>query len=467
MVTRYIITIDNEQHEFVPYNSDTIEITFTPDDKAGVWQWIYNINEIEIGGQSNLSDYQWLYNKLTINKCRICYLTVYCDSKVYEFKFNYWKCEFNLDECIINIKPSYYLPNYDNFILQYDDDFDITANVTDKAIHAVWGTYNYPNAKKLSDILDYMCNSIGCSWTSRFLTDVIPPIPFPIGYLDAPFNNSDYSTINIYGNLHITNSSSRTDAIEMSLSQLLDALCNNHLNLRWRFIEDTNTLEIEHYKYFNNSLSYSNMPIIGIDATTINGGIYLDETNKYNIPDVKLYSDERWYMPIKQADAVQAGVQNGSISNFNWRFIYDCAIEPNTINKTNTYFETNVEASDRIPSSELLLVAVDIPNVGFISEFQQGPNHYIMNFPFVSTIIYKLWLWNRPFPLGHRFIGQAEFAMESTLKSLINEISIPICCADINPYELVKTGIGDGYIDTYIIDLTTGMVTFKLKYEDL
>jgi hypothetical protein len=90
-----------------------------------------------------------------------------------------------------------------------------------------------------------------------------------------------------------------------------------------------------------------------------------------------------------------------------------------------------------------------------------------MNYPFQAGIIHKWFMWNRPFPLGHRIWGQADFAMESTIKPREHQIEIPICCDEVNPYQLVKTGLGNGYIDNYELEIATGMVAFTLKYEDV
>lgn len=459
MANSFYINIGAETYTFIPYNYEDIEISFSPDDKVGAWQWLYSITEIIIGGASNPQDYEWLSQRLYADKCRMCYLTYECDGVQYTFKFNYWLCEFDLDRCIISIKCKYYLPNYENFSKNFEEEFDITDHVANSPVDEPHLGITYSYAKKLHDVFDYICGQIGCGWVSTFLTNPFPPMQYLVGSFAPPYAAYEIFDSNPYCNLHLSRSLSSTDAIELSLKQLLDAICNQHLNLRWYFLESTNTLYIEHYKYFNNSLSYSNPPVVGIDATIINAGRWISESNNYKIIEANYYSQERWQMPIKQADVVAVGVH----FSFHYRFWYDCSIPSDKIGIVNATFETNLHACHLLGDNQILLMAVD--DNGDVYEWPSGLNT-IINFPFQSGIIYKYWMWNRPYPYGHRLFIEPEFAMESTIKSREHEVSFPLCCTEVNPYRLVTTYIGNAYIDNWKYKVSSGILSAKLKYED-
>ena len=81
MEVRYTLQCDGETIDVTPYNYDDIVIKLNPDESAGAWQLLPEINDVIIGGVSNYSQYEWLYDRLKNDKCRMVYFTYYCDAK--------------------------------------------------------------------------------------------------------------------------------------------------------------------------------------------------------------------------------------------------------------------------------------------------------------------------------------------------------------------------------------------------
>jgi GGDEF domain-containing protein len=75
--------------------------------------------------------------------------------------------------------------------------------------------------------------------------------------------------------------------------------------------------------------------------------------------------------------------------------------------------------------------------------------------------------WNRPYITAKRKINQPAYQMKTTNKIKRQSITMPVCCADIDAFDLVKTNMGEAWIDKYIYRVATGMVTLNLKYEDI
>jgi hypothetical protein len=455
------ITIDGETITVYPYNIDDMSIKCVPVDKIGAWQWLFDVDEILIGGISKITEYMWLYDRLIADKCRMCYVDITCDNITYAFKFNYWSSEFDLDNCIITIKGKYSLPNYEAFDALYSNEYNITEHVADTFATTLYGAIPFPNAKRLRDILDYVCGQIGISWQSDILTNAVTPMPFAAGSFYDPFLLLDLSTTNVYNNLIISQSPAAAgDIIELSIENILQFLAEETIDLRWKFDELTNTLIIEHYKYWQNSESYTLPAQIGVDATIIDAGKWLKETNNYKINESKLLTKERWKPQVTPPTIIVAPLT--TTLTYGMVIKYDCAAIPFKENTINNMLETQVLACSFLGEKQLLLLACDIND--FVWQYA-AYGSYIVNHPFHPRVLFKFRTYGRPFLQG--VMNGYDTTMESTSKCMFNSIELPMCCEVIDPYKLVKTDLGDGHIEDYELNLSTGMVKFSLKYEDI
>lgn len=448
-----------------PLNSDEITIQYKKLDIPGCVNFIPELSTIILFK----SDYTWILSQFDADKSAVIQLNYYCDGVLkHSFTFNYFLCSFDLDRCVVEIVTRH-KSNIYNALNYLDVEFDFS--IFPAHIVQVDGlSIEYPRSFMVQEMLDYFITIVaGMSWDSEFLLSSTPPIQIPVGTVPtAP--TFGMTTNNYYRFLFISLAPAGDVITELKIrfGDLLSQLCNEYLNLGWYYDEINNKMIIEHISYFDNGFTYSGSPVVGIDATAINGGKWLLDTNNYKINESKIVLREMW---------TPNTVNYNSVFSFDWGFIYPNNSISTTTNNIRLTYETNIKSiEDRIyvegGSALVLMACYFYPLDGKYHTFQHLlSGNLINNVAFWQCFIYKWWRWNRVF----KRLGDIDYligvsptneTIYSTVKLRQQLITIPNCCDTIDPYKLVKTGLGDAYIEDYSINTATGMVTLNLKYED-
>lgn len=465
MANRFEVIDGADVREFMPYNYDDVAITYQRLDKPGAYQLVPNIEAIMLYA----SDFSWLLPRMQANKCNEYFIKYYCDGVLkYTGIFNYFNCSIDNDNCIMTVQPKYYSANLNTFLENWEEEYDLDDVLNRTLIKVDSAGLNYNYAKKLQEFIDYFVADIGCSWTSRFLDDPSTPMVFPILSYDSPFNVAESNSPNPYKHIFFCPSDSNSNkSVVVSIGKILEILCEQYLNLRWIFNETTNTLIIEHLSYFENSLSYANPASVSIDATTIDGGKWLRETNKYVVDEKDYYNQEIWSPNIAKVNGIQY--------NYSFQWFYNCDVLKQKIRRIPLEYDTHVLGVEQIGEETIMLCACYYDNAlanYYIWEWEDpvNPGTYIVNYYFKGDMLWVYWMHNRPFPSARRFKNATDKAMHSTSRPRTQRISLPLCCNDantLNEYYLVKTNIGNGYLSEYKHRIASGMYDLTLKFDDV
>jgi len=441
-----------DEREFEPFNYNEIEISETYKNENGSWYFLTECGEISIIG----ADYEWLLARLMADRCGDFYVKVECNNALqYYGKYNYYTCNIDYDHCIIDIKPTH--ESYLTKVLAVMDNIkDLRTLVADTLV--IGGGYTYNNAKRLNDVINAFLAGTGVTLQSVFLQNQFSPEPFrfPVGTFEAPFD--DVETINNKFNfLYLTLPNHQLNrTMEMSLSDLLKELCKS-LPLRWTVDETNAKLIIEHVYYFQLGKKYTGTPNIALDITTINGGLYLEETNKINFIETKFPKYEK-----------HSPKYNGFYLRYGVNFINDCVQEykqedfmplwendPYTVETEEVDCVMLLGCYDNIVSKNIWVKS--IPSITFI------------NYYFSDYVLIYYWLYDRLFERVYSPVGSATWWNTITKKPYKKQegIQVPLCCNQINNYERVKTAIGNAMIDKIKYNVATGQATLNLKYDDI
>lgn len=250
----------------------------------------------------------------------------------------------------------------------------------------------------------------------------------------------------------------------ISLMQITNML-RDCFNCYW-YIED-NKFKIEHISFFQNGKSYTGSPLIGLYLTNqlafMNGKHWTFGTNKYdfdknNMPERYVY---KWMddvttpfsgLPIEiLSDYVEKGKKEEiSISKFTSDIDF-IVTQPNEINqdgfvlllteqRTPTYFT--------IPFVELEVdgIKYNMQN-GYAAMAYLQPNFLIYNMPAPQALV-----------------NNTEINTKSVARNKKQTINIPIAMR-FNPFDLIKTEIGEGIIEKISINLESLIGKATLKYE--
>jgi hypothetical protein len=81
-----------------------------------------------------------------------------------------------------------------------------------------------------------------------------------------------------------------------------------------------------------------------------------------------------------------------------------------------------------------------------------------------SYLISEFHFYNRSYKIGTWMNKEWQFFTWKYTRNQ-TDISIPGCCLEINPYQLVSTTLGDGEIKEFTLELKTGEITLILCYD--
>ena len=477
MQNRFVIIDDiGTERDFTPYNYNEIKIVDKRSTLTRAWMWDKHIDDIEILG----ADYDYVYNLINTNKCVDYYIKWYCDGALkYYGYFNYYSCDIDKDGCKMSIKSEEYNAAYKYFLLRYDQEFDLDVSVAQVPDYdQVQGKDRaYHKSKKINDILDFLADRCGLTVSSKFLRDAVCPIIVLPNDLESPYDNIDTSTYNPYNQMFLARTL-ETDELKTSLKDMLNALCEQYFNLYWHIDYNTNILHIEHALYYINNKSYTINNSVGLDLTTINGGEYVIDTNKYSIDKQEIFNRTSWEPQYKQHQPfIIAGTPFPANAIYGWQLYSNCSPDINNTKDISQNYETYVKMTEYISASCLLLFCTyeDPAFLGWYRVYLHWDGTpYIMgsealyNYPFEHGYGWHLWRWNAESPIAYYDLNKPEQIMKS-MKYVLKQVDIefPLCCDELDLNKLVRTNMGDGMIDEASLNISTGMCTLKLKYADI
>ena len=233
------------------------------------------------------------------------------------------------------------------------------------------------------------------------------------------------------------------------------------------YVDEDNYLRFEHYDFFDKNLSYSVERSVGIDLSNekrienINEISYGDlkipryeefehsdsfneefigETIKYNsyCANKKEGEDTVLYETRNLATDLLRVVQNPDAVRKDSFFLLITEWEDNG---TGIYFYYSYPAESALTGEQVENGELSIPNLQE-AYFKHG----------------------RPLSQGMMNLSLVEF--ESVIRNVEQEdISFEICCDDFNPYRLIRTPYGDGYVEEADYKMKDGIMTVKLTYD--
>ena len=292
----YAIESNGTETEVFPVN----EVKFRYQRQEGQYYYRLTIDgSLEFQDRTGITDYTFLKSfETTVN-----YLNLRVEqnngSNVYSSfltSFIDLKGEWKVDQtkCTLGIKPN----DVYTFIDKYGDiEFNIlqsglTQTTIDALISAV--TYSYPKCVNIITALEYVYQNIagvsGASITSQFFTSATNPI-----------TSAATETNNIFitpKTIVIDETDPNTETVlNVTFNGLMKAL-NNMYNVYFNIVGST--LFIEHFKYYDNALSYSVGKSVGLNLTSYTnngksfGSTLIDNKNQYTYDSSKLVNKEKY-----------------------------------------------------------------------------------------------------------------------------------------------------------------------------
>jgi len=342
---------------------------------------------------------------------------------------------------------------------EYKNIWLLTEVYTSKALA---GSATIPNGRLLTDVLQYLLGDCEYQFFSQMLQNTTNPLT------GAFINPLKYLTIHQNSDVKYPDSTEQATILNMSLKSLLANL-KIMLDLDWIIIENAFiNFHLEHRKYFENGLSYTNPQIVGLDATTLinekSGVRYIEGTNKYNISkaNVVKYESFTW--------------ENANSENFigvNMEYIAPPALKDIKENSVSlmTDLPYILNTPDAVSSEGYTMFQNNLvagiytvgEEVGLLNPSNLPNNHLSW-----ANLQPKYLTYGRPTPRG--YINNSpdnpttEVIFDSTSKQKTQTITIPICCDTLEMRELITTDLGNGEIVSTSEDLKTGMITITLKY---
>ena len=325
----------------------------------------------------------------------------------------------------------------------------------------------YPLDACISVLLNQFASGIsfGASTTySQFLYSGADPV--------GGHNNALYLT----PKSNITNGEYETPAQKapVTLKDILSML-RDTFQCYW-FIDEYNRLRIEHVKYFMKGGSYETDPSVGINLTTLtnkrNGKNWAFGTNVYEFE--KLDMPERFQFdwmddvtemfkglpivvdsPFVQHDKIEDIHVSNFTSDIDYMLLNPQAISPDGFCLLNAYSDGH---------GNIAVPVINIMKGGVRYRAQNGNlSYYILQNPY--------WLYNMP---AKRLIFNnsgipTQASMVSRMKK--QTVNIPLGLPDqstgedLNLWQLVATGLGNGQIHSVSVRLTSRMAKTELRYD--
>lgn len=248
----------------------------------------------------------------------------------------------------------------------------------------------------------------------------------------------------------------------ITLSEVLKML-RDAIGCYW-FIDEQNRLRVEHVSWFKNGGSYTGIPSVGIDVTTMlnsrNGKPWSRGTNeisyeKLDMPERYEYSwmdDTTTQFKGYPVEVISSYVEQGkieeiTIAGFNSDIDY-MMLNPSTVSEDGfALMCCKVENGQyNVP----IAIVVDILNI--LQNYQ------------LSMMMLQGYFLRSDLSSWHVKINQTTTIAWGIQRKKEQKIDIPLDVSEPNMQALVKTGIGNGEIKTMSINLSSRMAKTTLRY---
>ena len=306
------------------------------------------------------------------------------------------------------------------------------------------------------------------SYHSEFLFSALNPL----GFFSCSLPTSTFFFFDRVDNfdLYITPKSNVVSAnydqpaktAEITLSQVFSML-ESMYQLHWHL--EGRDLRIEHVSWYRNGGSYTGK-VIGSDITSLlqrkNNKFWGFNTNNYSFDKVTM--PER--LEFGFADDCSEAFTGEAIEILS-PFVSKGNIDDKTVQGFTNDIDYILANSNDISKSGFVCFACDpatkkaiwkVQNIGLKNVFSQNA---FSGFPFSHSNFYIYDL-----PANNVVINGIEKNIASTNVSRYKkqEVSYPVQ-SNINPYELIKTNLGDGIVDKYEINLESRIVKATIKHD--
>lgn len=303
----------------------------------------------------------------------------------------------------------------------------------------------------LNDVLDMFADFAGLNYASHFFQDD----PCPMGG----------ETLELTKLLQISNVRDTSEAATKGMLKLKDLLTmiRDTFNVFW-YVDSSGDFRLEHRKYFEYGLSYTFSPVIELDLTAVYPVNTL-HMNQYEWSTPELYRWEKQDFAYSYfMDWTEAAIEYPQLSILN-----------NDTKSTSIDWGTDIvsmyEQRADLPTKGWVLLNVNlrgshgifmekvINTIGAISgiEFQNARFS-------PANLMRDLWTYGRLLPSGKVNGVSRSFNTVARLRKQI-ELTIPLCCQDIDFEGLFRTELGDGILDSGEYEAKSGNLKMNLIYE--
>lgn len=308
-------------------------------------------------------------------------------------------------------------------------------------------SFTFQNARYITDIFEYLLEPVGIGFTSLLLGVVNPMGGTSLQKLTlaSTYEFGDYSN-------PATNQDITLKGLLLSLKELLNI----------QFYIDTNrTLHLENERYFSLGYSYTVPKTVTLDLTLPAYVQYAKGLNKYTYGSQTKYLYEDWEIPFSDGQDF-VGEQ----------ITYKCSADAET-KLHPTEFGTDLwwmaVHSSELPRNGWALIQVYDTGGGIsiravrneVGILSGGviPNGHLS----LANLHNRYWTWERLFPTGK--MNGNDISFDSfEFKRIQTALNVPACC-DIDMTGLIRTGLGEGLLESAEYESKSGMMKIIVKHE--
>ena len=303
----------------------------------------------------------------------------------------------------------------------------------------------------LKNILEYYASIFDLTYVSSFFNDS----PCPMGGYTLTYASMQ----------HLSDMRDTFDPATKGLVKLKDLLTwiRDTFNAYW-FVDSNGDFRIEHRKYFDYGLSYTETHVIELDLISVYP-VEIKHLNRYewNKPEVNKF--EKLIFPFSyfidwtdaQIEYLQGSIINTETKEVNVEWGTDAIgmYDGKEDLPKKGWVLLDILKDDSNPMITLYKVRNEIGALTGIS---------MQNARFSSANILKnWWTFGRLLPQGMVNGVLTDFEVEKLRKQV--ELNIPMCCQDIDLNGLFRTELGDGWMDSGEYEAKTGTLKLNLIYE--
>lgn len=308
---------------------------------------------------------------------------------------------------------------------------------------------------------------------SALLAQVAPSVTFGA---DAAYSQFLYGTNTVYpymGRLVLTPKSNvlvaeYTQPAQKALTTLgtVLAMLRDALGCYW-FVDSSNRLRIEHISWFKNGGSYIGSPVVGIDVTkmmvTRNGRPWTLGTAEYSYDKVDMPERYQYRWMDETTD-----VFKGDPVEIRSTFVNEGDVEEISINGFNSDVDYMMLNPSNVSSEGFALLCCTVNGgvytVPVGSDILDGAPVSIQNYLVAfrglipGCLVYDMPSWNIN-------VNGSDANAKGIQRKKKQEIKVPMGSSVPDFSKLVKTTLGDGFIEKAGINLSSRMVKMELAFD--